>query len=256
MYVIKNESNAIVADGKGRQSFKSLAVVFRPDGGQTNNAKVDETLFDEDGQTLVIREVVQQAKPDDKFYWVSGPHIDGTWTSTERSPEDVKQVDDDGNAILDADGNQVIALGLKSQWLAKTKETANSLLAHTDWQVIAKAERDRAIDSNVATYRAAVVAKCAAIEKSITDIADTAVPSGYGAAKIKGESERTNAEKKIISDYEAEVAPKFAAFKALFDAPTKTTTKTMTNGDGSTYEETTVEITGNPPIHDWPVMGE
>ena len=61
---------------------------------------------------------------------------------------------------------------------AKTKKTANSLLAPTDWQVIAKAERDRAIDSNVATYRSAVIAKCAAIEKYITDIIDTTVPSG------------------------------------------------------------------------------
>ena len=90
-------------------------------------------------------------------------------------------------------------------------------MAPTDWQVIAKAERDRAIDSNVATYRAAVVAKCAVIEKSITDIADTAVPSGYNAAKEK--TDPTNAEKKIISDYETEVATKLETFKALFDAP-------------------------------------
>ena len=194
-----------------------------------------------------IKEVDIQEKPDGMFYSVSGPALDGSWTSPPKNIDDITET---------IDGKEFITKGLKSQWIVKIKETANSLLAPTDWQVIAKAERDRAIDSNVATYRAAVVAKCAAIEKSITDIADTAVPSGYGAAKIKGESERTNAEKKIISDYEAEVAPKFAAFKALFDAPTKTTTKTMTNGDGSTYEETTVEITGNPPIHDWPVMGE
>ena len=55
-----------------------------------------------------------------------------------------------------------------------------------------------------------------------------------------------------IAGLQGQVAPKFAAFKALFDAPTKTTTKTMTNGDGSTYEETTVEITGNAPMNDWP----
>jgi hypothetical protein len=173
MYVIKNESDAIVADGKGRQSFKSLAVVFRPDGGQTNNAKVDEPLFDEGGQKLFIREVVQQAKPDDKFYY-SSYNIDGSWTSTAKNLDDVTET------IL---GEDVTTLGLKSQWLAKTKETANSLLAPTDWQVIAKVERDRAIDSNVATYRAAVITKCTAIETAITNAAD------------------------------------FDAFKALFDAP-------------------------------------
>tara|TARA_Y100001938_G_C7963916_1_gene365784 strand:- start:61 stop:621 length:561 start_codon:yes stop_codon:yes gene_type:complete len=163
MYVIKNESDAIVVDGKGRQSFKSLAVVFRPDGGQTNNAKVDEPLFDEGGQKLFVREVVQQAKPDNKFYWVSGPSVDGSWTATPRNLDDVTET---------IEGEDITTLGLKSQWIATTKETANSLLSPTDWQVIAKAERDRAIDSDVATYRAAVIAKCAAIETSISNAAD------------------------------------------------------------------------------------
>lgn len=162
MYVIKNDSDVIVADGKGRQSFKSLAVVFRPDGGQTTNAKVDEPLFDEGGQTLFIREVVQQVKPDDKFYF-SSYNIDGSWTSTAKNLDDVTET------IL---GEDVTTLGLKSQWIAKTKKAANSLLAPTDWQVIAKAERDRDIDSDVATYRAAVISKCAAIETAITNAAD------------------------------------------------------------------------------------
>ena len=33
--------------------------------------------------------------------------------------------------------------------------------------MIAKAERDRSVDSNVATYRAAVIAKCTEIEAAI-----------------------------------------------------------------------------------------
>jgi hypothetical protein len=94
------------------------------------------------------------------------------WTSTAKNLDDVNEVDDDGNARLDADGNQLVTKGLKSQWIAKTKEAANSLLAPTDWQVIAKAERDRVIDSDVATYRAAVISKCASIETAITNAAD------------------------------------------------------------------------------------
>ena len=70
------------------------------------------------------------------------------------------------------DGKEVVTKGIKSQWITKTKETANSLLAPTDWQVIAKAERDREVDSDVATYRAAVISKCAAIETAITNAAD------------------------------------------------------------------------------------
>ena len=109
-------------------------------------------------------------------------------------------------------------------------------MAHTDWQVIAKAERDRAIDSNVATYRAAVITACTAIEKAITDITDTAIPSDLATIQAKNEEDKTDADKKVVSDYEAEVATKFAAFKALFDTPV--------DSDG--------KPTGNLPMYDWP----
>ena len=181
-----------------------------------------------------IKEVIVQSKPDDKFYWVGQRSLDGSWSSTPKNIDDVKEVDEDGNAVLDEDGNQLVTKGLKSQWIARTKKIANGLLAPTDWQVIAKAERDRAINSDVATYRAAVITACTAIEKAITDITDTVIPSGYNAAKENPEP--TDAEKKIISDYEAEVATKFAAFKKLFDVPV--------DNDG--------KPTGNAPIHDWP----
>ena len=200
-----------------------------------------------------IKEVVIQPKPDTMFYWVGQKSLDGSWSSRPKNIDDVKEVDKDGNAVLDADGNQVITLGLKSQWIAKTKETANSLLAPTDWQVIAKAERDRAIDSNVATYRAAVIAKCAAIEKNITDITYPETPSDYTTAKAKHPDNRTDAEKKIVSDHDANVAAVFISFKALFDAPTKTTKVTKTSVSGEEYEVEVVEPTGEPaPIHDWP----
>ena len=164
-----------------------------------------------------IKEVAIQPKPDNKFYWVGQRSLDGSWSSTPKNIDDVKKVDEDGNAVLDEDGNQIITLGLKSQWIAKTKETANGFLTPTDWQVIAKAERNRAIDSDVATYRAAVITKCTAIETAITNATD------------------------------------LDAFKALFDAPTKTTKVTRTSVSGEEYEVEVVEPTGElAPINDWP----
>lgn len=163
MYVIKNDKDEIVPEGRGKQSFTSLTVVFRPDGGQTNNAKVDEPLYDEDGRTLFVREIVQQDQPDSKFYY-STYNVDGSWNFTEKILDNVTETNDSGK--------EVTTLGLKSQWITKTKNTANDFLSFTDWQVIAKAERDRAIDSDVATYRAAVISKCAAIEAAITNAAD------------------------------------------------------------------------------------
>tara|TARA_Y100001963_G_scaffold153172_1_gene239441 strand:- start:46 stop:624 length:579 start_codon:yes stop_codon:yes gene_type:complete len=162
MYVIKNDSDAIVADGKGRQSFQSLAVVFRPDGGQTTNAKVGEGLHDDDGKKLFIREVVTQLKPDDRFY-TSTMKVDGSWNSTARALDDVKKT---------VNGKEIVTPGLKSNWISRTKTTARERLSPTDWQVIAKAERDRAIDSDAATYRAAVISKCAEIETAIQACSD------------------------------------------------------------------------------------
>ena len=219
---------------------------WKDDDGYTHPSNWASAWSADEKTAYGIKEVSIQDKPDGKFYWVTGPALDGTWSSVPRNIDDVTET---------VDGKDVVTPGLKSQWITKTKETANSLLASTDWQVIAKAERDRAIDSNVATYRAAVVAKCAAIEKSITDITDTSIPSGYDAAKAA--KDPTDAEKKIVSDYETEVATKFATFKALFDAPTKTTKVTKTNIKGEEYEAEIVELTGEPaPIHDWPVLGE
>ena len=203
-----------------------------------------------------IKEVAVQAKPDGKFYWVSGPALDGTWSSVPRNIDDIKEVDDKGNARLDSEGNQLVTKGLKSQWITKTKEAANNLLAPTDWQVIAKAERDRAIDSNVATYRAAVIAKCAAIEKSITDITDTAIPSDLATIQAKEEKDKTDADKKVVADYETEVATKFATFIALFEPEKKAIKVTKTNISGEEYEADDFEIIGPPVIDNWPEMGE
>jgi len=123
--------------------------------------------------SLGITEIVEEPHPDSKFYkWSQNEDL--SYNQTEKSLSDVPQVDRDGNAVNDVDGNQIIYDGLKTIWIDKTKTTANTLLAPTDWQVIAKAERDRAIDSGVATYRAAVISACTTIEAAITGASDMA----------------------------------------------------------------------------------
>jgi len=58
---------------------------------------------------------------------------------------------------------------LKSQWIDQVKETANKLLAPTDWMVWRKYERKVLIPTNITTYREAVVDECARLEVAITD---------------------------------------------------------------------------------------
>jgi len=101
---------------------------------------------------------------DSTFYWAKG---------IKRKLADENVVDDDGKAVIDIrTGKQMIQLGLKSIWVAKTKTTANSLLASSDWYVTRKAEASTAIPSDISTYRSAVRTATATIEKKITDCAD------------------------------------------------------------------------------------
>jgi hypothetical protein len=81
MYVIENSEHQVVADGKGRQMFKSLSVVFRPDGGQTSRAKVNEQLYDEQGRSLFIREVLEPVEGDGpvNLGYGSLEYSDGSW---------------------------------------------------------------------------------------------------------------------------------------------------------------------------------
>ena len=104
-----------------------------------------------------------EAPFDNRFYW--GRKTDGTLI--ERSLTDVKEVDGDGKAILDPDGNQIITLGLKSIWITQTKTTANYLLSESDWMVTRKSEKGTAIPDATTTYRDSVRTACNTIETKI-----------------------------------------------------------------------------------------
>jgi len=107
-----------------------------------------------------------EAPYDNRFYW--GRKTDGTLI--EKALADVNAVDDDGKAIIDDDGKQMVTLGLKSIAIARIKIEAASLLAPYDWYVVRKAETDKAIPSDVSTYRAAVRTSCANIETAINAV--------------------------------------------------------------------------------------
>ena len=110
------------------------------------------------------------AAHDNRFYW--GRDADGSLIS--RSLTDVNEVDEDGNPVNDADGNQLVTLGLKSVAIAQAKTQAAGLLAPYDWYVTRKSEKSTAIPSAVSTYRDAVRTACAAIETSIGNASDLA----------------------------------------------------------------------------------
>lgn len=108
------------------------------------------------GLVWVDDPVVEQY--DERFYFSA---------NNPKSLDDVNVVDVDGNPVLDENGNQQVQQGLKSQWVSRTKQTANSLLRDTDWYVVRQAETSTAMPQAVTDYRASVRTASNSIESAI-----------------------------------------------------------------------------------------
>ncbi len=76
--------------------------------------------------------------------------------AADRKLADEDAVDEDGNKVKDADGNQVINYGLKTVAKEKATADANGLLKDFDWLIQRKVTADTAIPSDVVTYMAAI----------------------------------------------------------------------------------------------------
>ena len=184
MYAIVKDG-AITATGNIKQLFPNTSFA----GGVANEEfKTAEGVMD----------IVQGEQKDKTYYFVTQGDIelvDGVptqkYTNTTKRLNDEDAKDSDGKQLYvqvwDADydngagkdkgkwvdgSEKVINPGLKTPMIAKVKEKANKLLAQTDWMVTRKAERDVAIPSATATYRAAVVTECARLETAIGNASD------------------------------------------------------------------------------------
>jgi len=176
MYAIVKDG-AITATGNIKQLFPNTSFA-----GGTANA---------DFKTAEgVKDIVQGERKDQKYYYVTQGDIalvDGVptqqYTNTAKRLEDedakdengkqlyVQVWDDDKEEMVDT-SEKLINQGLKSVMTSQVKDTANKLLAKTDWMVIRKAERDVAIPSATATYRAAVITECARLETAIANASD------------------------------------------------------------------------------------
>ena len=136
-------------------------------------------------KALGITEVADDPVYDSRFYWGDG---------TAKTLTDTNEVDKNGDPVLDADGNQVVTLGVKSILKAREKATAGSLLANYEWYVVRKAEKDIAIPSSISTFRDQVRTACDTREKEIDACSDTAaLVTLYGATYDKdGNFEKFN----------------------------------------------------------------
>ena len=89
---------------------------------------------------------------DSRYYW--GRDADGNLIPKEL--EDVNATDENGDPVLDQDGNQVVTQGLKSQAVARAKQQAGGELAATDWMVVRAAEGRKPCSQSVLDARNAI----------------------------------------------------------------------------------------------------
>ena len=171
------QNNEIVKTGSIKFLFPNVSF---PAGGASAQFKADNGVV----------EVVSGEHKDQRFYWVTPANpslqlVDGVptfmFTNTPKELEDREEVDEDGNPMYvkvlgEVDGEpamvdsaeRLVTKGLKSQFIAQAKDSANKALAATDWYVIRKAERDVAIPAEVVAERQAIIDACTAKEAAIT----------------------------------------------------------------------------------------
>ena len=88
--------------------------------------------------------------------------------ATPKILEDENAVDENGENILDEDGNQVINYGLKTEKKRIVKQQASGLLAPTDWYVVKATEvTEYNVPENVTNFRAEVRTKSNEMESQI-----------------------------------------------------------------------------------------
>ena len=105
----------------------------------------------------------------DSSYTFEDGQVTESWgTATAKRLEDEDAVDENGENILDEDGNQIVNYGLKTEKKSIVKHQASGLLEKTDWHNHKALDDDTyTIPDNIKTYRANVRAKSNEMETQI-----------------------------------------------------------------------------------------
>ena len=113
------------------------------------------TSIEEKNAIGIVEVADETTHYDDRFYWgVDNP----------------KQLED--VTVTPEGGEPYVQKGMKSNWTITVKDTANKLLAQTDWMVIRKVERDVAIPDATVTFRASVLTECTRLVGAIASASD------------------------------------------------------------------------------------
>ena len=151
---------AIIKDNKIEKTANNIRQLFPNTSFPTSGADAEWKAAEG------VKDVVQGEQKDQRYYFVT----QGDITLVDGVP--TQQYTSTAKRLADETKDGVTNQGLKTAMTAQVKEKANKLLASTDWMVIRKYERDVALPSASATYRAAVITECARLETAIANASD------------------------------------------------------------------------------------
>ena len=161
----------------------SITKIFtNPKGFVLNNTQYPADIFSKwtkaEKEAIGIYEVITDStnKKDEEYfintneeYNYADNQVTRSWgTATPKKLEDEDAKDQDGNNILDENGNQVINYGLKTIKKRIIKQQASGLLAPTDWYVVKATEvTEYNVPENITTFRSDVRSKSNEMENQI-----------------------------------------------------------------------------------------
>ena len=170
------------------ESGSITKLINKPKGMLIGDIQYSRNIFssrwtNEEREAIGIYEVVfdNSNKKDEEYYintnqsfdYADGQVIASYGTATPKQLEDRNETNNDGSPMLDADGNQVVTKGLKSQKKQIIKSQASGLLTPTDWYVLKATDvAEYSVPSAVTTFRANVRTRSNEMETAIDNASD------------------------------------------------------------------------------------
>ena len=163
--IINNPKAMVIGDVRHSRNIFS----FRWTNEEREAIGIYEIVFDNSNK----RDEAYYINTNQSFNFADGVATASYGSATPKLLEDRNETNEDGSPILDADGNQVVTKGLKSQKKDIIKQQASGLLTPTDWYVLKATDvAEYSVPSAVSTFRTNVRTRSNEMETAIDNAAD------------------------------------------------------------------------------------
>ena len=163
--IINNPKAMVIGDVRHSKNIFS----FRWTNEEREAIGIYEVVFDNSNK----KDEAYYTNTNQSFDYADGQVTASYGTATPKLLEDRNEVDDDGEPLLDDNGDQIVTKGLKSQKKEIIKNQASGLLAPTDWYVLKATDVESySVPSAVSTFRTNVRTRSNEMETAIDNASD------------------------------------------------------------------------------------